>query len=149
LWILYIAMVSILQILREVIDPSREYKERVNNIIDQGGEYLGAGDYGSVYLVGNIVKKVTSDEVEIEHAQILQGKKTKYFVPILDVEVVNPKLAIISMPNMNPYSGEIPEQFIEKLEQEAESLGIDPEELDIRPDNFMTDDKGSLKMTDV
>jgi hypothetical protein len=142
-------MVSILQILREVIDPSREYKERVNNIIDQGGEYLGAGDYGSVYLVGNIVKKVTSDEVEIEHAQILQGKKTKYFVPILDVEVVNPKLAIISMPNMNPYSGEIPEQFIEKLEQEAESLGIDPEELDIRPDNFMTDDKGSLKMTDV
>ncbi len=149
MWILYIAMVSILQILREVIDPSREYKERVNNIIDQGGEYLGAGDYGSVYLVGNIVKKVTSDEVEIEHAQILQGKKTKYFVPILDVEVVNPKLAIISMPNMNPYSGEIPEQFIEKLEQEAESLGIDPEELDIRPDNFMTDDKGSLKMTDV
>lgn len=142
-------MVSILQILREVIDPSREYKERVNDIIDQGGEYLGAGDYGSVYLVGNTVKKVTSDEVEIEHAQILQGKKTKYFVPILDVEVVNPKLAIISMPNMNPYSGEIPEQFIEKLEQEAESLGIDPEELDIRPDNFMIDSRGSLKMTDV
>ena len=123
--------------------------ERVNDIIDQGGEYLGAGDYGSVYLVGDIVKKVTSDEVEIEHAQILKGKRTKYFVPILDVEVVNPKLAIISMPNMNTYNGEIPEEFINGLEQEAENLGIDPEELDIRSDNFMTDSRGNLKMTDV
>lgn len=142
-------MLSILKLIKEVIDPSREYRERVNDIIDQGGEYLGAGDYGSVYLVGDVVKKVTSDEVEIEHAQILKGKKTKYFVPILDIEVINPKLAIITMPNMNTFTGEIPEEFITKLEQEAESLGIDPEELDIRPDNFMTDNSGNLKMTDV
>jgi len=142
-------VIKLLDILKEALTPSQEYMERVNDIIDQGGEYLGAGDYGSVYLVGDIVKKVTSDEVEIEHAQILKGKKTKYFVPILDVEVVNPKLAIISMPNMNTYNGEIPEEFINGLEQEAESLGIDPEELDIRPDNFMTDSRGNLKMTDV
>jgi hypothetical protein len=142
-------MISIYNILKEVIDPSREYTERVNDIIDQGGEYLGAGDYGSVYLVGDVVKKVTSDEVEIEHAQILKGKKTKYFVPILDIEVINPKLAVITMPNMKPFTGEIPEEFITKLEQEAENLGIDPEELDIRPDNFMTDSSGNLKMTDV
>lgn len=142
-------MLSILNLIKEVIDPSREYRERVNDIIDQGGEYLGAGDYGSVYLVGDVVKKVTSDEVEIEHAQILKGKKTKYFVPILDIEVIDPKLAIITMPNMNTFTGEIPEEFITKLEQEAESLGIDPEELDIRPDNFMTDSSGNLKMTDV
>ena len=142
-------MLSILKLIKEVIDPSREYRERVNDIIDQGGEYLGAGDYGSVYLVGDVVKKVTSDEVEIEHAQILKGKKTKYFVPILDIEVINPKLAVITMPNMNTFTGEIPEEFIIKLEQEAENLGIDPEELDIRPDNFMTDSSGNLKMTDV
>jgi serine/threonine protein kinase len=142
-------MISIYDILKEVISPSQEYMERVNDIIDQGGEFLGSGDYGSVYLVGDVVKKVTSDEVEIEHAQILKGKKTKYFVPILDIEVINPKLAIITMPNMDPFTGEIPEEFITKLEQEAESLGIDPEELDIRPDNFMTDSSGNLKMTDV
>lgn len=142
-------MLSLLSILKEVITPSQEYMERVNDIIDQGGEFLGSGDYGSVYLVGDVVKKVTSDEVEIEHAEILKGKKTKYFVPILDVEVVNPKLAIITMSNMEPFTGEIPEEFIEGLEQEAEQLGIDPEELDIRPDNFMKDQSGNLKMTDV
>ena len=142
-------MISIYNILREVISPSQEYMERVNDIIDQGGEFLGSGDYGSVYLVGDVVKKVTSDEVEIEHAEILKGKKTKYFVPIIDLEVVNPKLAIITMPNMEPFTGEIPEEFIEGLEQEAEQLGIDPEELDIRPDNFMKDQSGNLKMTDV
>lgn len=142
-------MISLYEIIKEVITPSQEYMERVNDIIDQGGEFLGSGDYGSVYLVGDVVKKVTSDEVEIEHAQILKGKKTEYFVPILDVEVVNPKLAIITMPNMEVFTGEIPEEFITKLEQEAESLGIDPEELDIRPDNFMKDSSGNLKMTDV
>lgn len=142
-------MLSLLSIIKEVITPSQEYMERVNDIIDQGGEFLGSGDYGSVYLIGDIVKKVTSDEVEIEHAEILKGKKTKYFVPIIDVEVVNPKLAIITMPNMEPFTGEIPEEFIEQLEQEAQQLGIDPEELDIRPDNFMKDQSGNLKMTDV
>ena len=142
-------MLSILSILKEVITPSQEYMERVNDIIDQGGEFLGSGDYGSVYLVGDVVKKVTSDEVEIEHAEILKGKKTKYFVPIIDLEVVNPKLAIITMPNMEPFTGEIPEEFIEGLEQEAQQLGIDPEELDLRPDNFMKDQLGNLKMTDV
>lgn len=142
-------MISLYQILKEVITPSQEYMERVNDIIDQGGEFLGSGDYGSVYSVGDVVKKVTSDEVEIEHAKILKSKKTKYFVTILDIEVINPKLAIITMPNMEPFTGEVPEEFIEGLEQEAEQLGIDPEELDIRPDNFMRDQSGNLKMTDV
>jgi hypothetical protein len=142
-------MISLYKILKEVITPSQEYTERVNDIIDQGGEFLGSGDYGSVYSVGDVVKKVTSDEVEIEHAEILKGKQTEYFVPIIDVEVVNSKLAIITMPNMEPFTGEIPKEFIQGLEQEAEQLGIDPEELDIRPDNFMKDQSGNLKMTDV
>lgn len=142
-------MISLYKILKEVITPSQEYQERVNDIIDQGGEFLGSGDYGSVYQVGDKVKKVTSDEVEIEHAELLKGKQTQYFVPILDVEVVNPKLAIITMPNMKPYSGKISEKFIQALSEEADEIGIDPEELDIRPDNFMVDSQGNLKMTDV
>ena len=139
----------LLSILKEVITPSQEYQERVNDIIDQGGEFLGSGDYGSVYLVGDKVKKVTSDEVEIEHAEILKGKQTQYFVPIIDVEVVNPKLAIITMPNMKPFNGKVPDEFIAKLNKEAGDIGIDPDELDLRPDNFMLDSQGNLKMTDV
>lgn len=142
-------MLKLVDLLKEVIAPTLKYRELVDYMIDQGGEFLGSGDYGSVYLVGDVVKKVTSDEVEIEHAEILKGKKTEYFVPILDVEVFNPKLAVITMPNMEPFTGEIPKEFIKGLEQEAEQLGIDPEELDIRPDNFMKDQSGNLKMTDV
>jgi serine/threonine protein kinase len=139
----------LLSLLKEVITPSQEYQERVNDIIHQGGEFLGSGDYGSVYQVGDKVKKVTSDEVEIEHAQILKGKSTQYFVPIIDVEVVNPKLATITMPNMKPFTGEVSDEFVAKLNKEANEIGIDPEELDLRPDNFMLDSQGNLKMTDV
>lgn len=129
-------------------DP--DYNRQVDKIRDQGGIYLGSGDYGSVYLLNGRAVKVTTDEVEIEHAEILKGKKTNNFVKIHDVEVINPKLAIITMSNMAPYKGDIPDEFLDELEAEATRLGIDPEELDIRPDNFMVDpDSGKLKMTDV
>lgn len=142
-------MISLLNILKEVLTPSPDYLREIEKIKKEGGIFLGSGDYGSVYQVGDVVKKVTSDEVELEHAEILKGKTTKYFVPILDVEIINPKLGIITMPDMEPFTGEISEDFIDRLEQESEQLGIDPDELDIRPDNFMLDRKGNLKMTDV
>lgn len=142
-------MITVFSLLKEILEPTREYKEQVDTIIGQGGKFLGSGDYGAAYLVGDIVKKITTDEVEIEHALILKGKKTKYFVPILDVEVKDPKLGIITMPDMERNTEEVSEEFIEGLEAEAEMLGIDPEELDIRPDNFMRDKAGNLKMTDV
>ena len=142
-------MISLLNIIKEVLTPSSEYLKEIEKIKEEGGIFLGSGDYGSVYQVGDVVKKVTSDEVELEHAEILKGKPTKYFVPILDVKVLNPKLGIITMPNMKPSVKEIPEEFLINLKDEAEQLGIDPDELDIRPDNFMLDRKGNLKMTDV
>jgi serine/threonine protein kinase len=142
-------MISLLNIIKEVLTPSSEYLKEIEKIKEEGGIFLGSGDYGSVYQVGDVVKKVTSDEVELEHAEILKGKPTKYFVPILDVKVLNSKLGIITMPNMKPSAKEIPEEFLINLKDEAEQLGIDPDELDIRPDNFMLDRKGNLKMTDV
>jgi len=54
-------MISLYNILKEVISPTQEYQELVNDIIDQGGEFLGSGDYGAAYLVGNKVLKVTTD----------------------------------------------------------------------------------------
>jgi hypothetical protein len=50
---------------------------------------------------------------------------------------------------MKPFTGKVSDEFIAKLNKEASEVGIDPEELDIRPDNFMLDSQGNLKMTDV
>lgn len=134
------------------------YKELVNTIKDRGGVVVGKGDYGVVLELGNKAYKVTTDEVELEHAQILKGKQTKHFVHIFDIGLKHPKLGVIAMENLEPLSAsdEITESFLEALEAEAESLGIDPEELDIRVqgnkvkrDNFMKDSQGALKMVDV
>ena len=129
-------------------DPG--FSREIDKIQDQGGKYLGSGDYGSVYLLNGKAVKVTTDEVEIEHAEILKGKKTNNFVFIYDVEKLDTKLGIITMEVMGEYKGEVSNEFIEALEKESTNLGIDPDELDIRPDNFMVQPKsGKLKMTDV
>jgi hypothetical protein len=129
-------------------DPA--FNKIVDNIQDKGGKYLGSGDYGSVYLLNGKAVKVTTDEIELEHAEILKGKKTNNFVYIYDVDRVGDKLGIITMEVMGEYKGEIPEEFIDALEKEAKNFNIDPQELDLRPDNFMVNPKsGKLKMTDV
>ena len=137
-------------ILEGPIGYDPEYNAIIDKIKDKGGKYLGAGDYGAVYLLGGRAVKVTTDEIEIEHAFKLVGKKTKYFVHIHDVKEMNPKLGVITMDIMAPHRGEVPEEFLDALEKEAKKLGIDPDELDIRPDNFMEDPStGKVKMTDV
>jgi hypothetical protein len=137
-------------ILEGPIGYDPEYNAIIDKIKDKGGKYLGAGDYGAVYLLGGRAVKVTTDEIEIEHALKLLGKKTKYFVHIHDVKEMNPKLGVITMDIMAPHRGEVPEEFLDALEKEAKKLGIDPDELDIRPDNFMEDPStGKIKMTDV
>lgn len=137
-------------ILEGPIGYDPEYNAIIDKIKDKGGKYLGAGDYGAVYLLGGRAVKVTTDEIEIEHALKLLGKKTKHFVHIHDVKEINPKLGVITMDIMAPHRGEVPEEFLDALEKEAKKLGIDPDELDIRPDNFMEDPStGKIKMTDV
>lgn len=135
--------------LQEILEPTLEYRREVEKIKNQGGKLVGSGDYGSVYELGSIVKKVTTDEIELEHASLLKGKQTKYFIPVIDVLIVNPKLGIITMPNMKERVYEIPTEIIPHLEEEARTLGIDPDELDISPDNFMKDASGKIKMVDV
>lgn len=129
-------------------DP--DFNREIDKIQDQGGKYLGSGDYGSVYLLNGKAVKVTTDQDELDHADILKGKKTNNFVYIYDVKRLKDKLGIITMEVMGEFKGEIPDEFIDALENEAERYGIDPEELDIRPSNFMVHPKsGKLKMTDV
>ena len=146
-------MISIYKILREVLEPTQEYQELVNDIIDQGGEYLGEGDYGAVFLVGDRVKKVTTDSEELEDAQQIKGQKTKYFVYIYDVEVRNPKLGIITMEDLQPFTGSEQDVPIDDIMKEADMLGIYPD-LEgpggsIKVDNLMQDKTGRIKVIDV
>ena len=146
-------MISISKILKEILDPTQEYQELVNDIIDQGGEYLGEGDYGVVFSVGDKVMKVTTDSEELEDAQQIKGQKTKYFVYIYDVEVRNPKLGIITMENLQPFTGSEKDVPIEEIQEEADMLGIYPD-LEgpggsIKMDNLMQDKTGRIKVIDV
>ena len=146
-------MISISKILKEILDPTQEYQELVNDIIDQGGEYLGEGDYGAVFLVGDKVMKVTTDSEELEDAQQIKGQKTKYFVYIYDVEVRNSKLGIITMEDLQPFTGSEQDVPIDDIMEEAEMLGIYPD-LEgpggsIKMDNLMQDKTGRIKVIDV
>ena len=137
-------------ILEGPLEYDPDFNREVDKIQDQGGKYLGSGDYGSVYLLKGKAVKVTTDSIELDHAEKLKGKKTNNFVYIFDVKRLNEKLGIITMEVMGEYKGDIPEEFITALEREASTYGIDPSELDIRPDNFMVHPKsGKIKMTDV
>lgn len=146
-------MISISKILKEILDPTQEYQELVNDIVDQGGEYLGEGDYGVVFKVGDRVVKVTTDSEELEDAQQIKQQRTKYFVYIYDVEVRNPKLGIITMEDLQPFTGKEKDVPIDDIMEEADLLGIYPD-LEgpggsIKMDNLMQDKRGSIKVIDV
>ena len=129
-------------------DP--DFNREIDKIQDQGGKYLGSGDYGSVYLLNGRAVKVTTDEIELDHAEILKGKKTNNFVYIYDVKVLEPKLGIIEMEVLGKFKGDIPEEFVDATKAEAQRFGIDPDELDFVGDNIMVHPKsGNLKMIDV
>lgn len=137
-------------IIFEILEPTLDYQKLVDKVKQDGGKFLGSGDYGSAYQIGDKVIKITTDEVEIEHAHNLKGKNTEHFVYIYDLNVVDPKLGIITMELLKPYKGEIPQDFIEAVKQEAEANAIDPGELDFVGDNIMMDPKSNkLKMIDV
>ena len=136
-------------ILGEILYYDPDFEKQVDKILDQGGKHLGSGDYGSAYLLNGRVYKVTTDEIELEHAQLLKGKKTNNFARIYDVEVINPKLGIIQMEVLGEFRGEIPEEWVEAVNREAEQHGIEPDELDIRPSNIMVNQKNHLKLVDI
>jgi len=136
-------------ILGEILYYDPDFEKQVDKLLDQGGKHLGSGDYGSAYLLNGRVYKVTTDEIELEHAEILKGKKTNNFARIYDVEVINPKLGIIQMEVLGEFKGTIPEEWIEGVEKEAQIHGINPNELDIRPSNVMVNQKKHLKLVDI
>jgi len=145
--------VKLFSILREILDPTPQYQQLVDDIIAQGGKHLGQGDYGTVFLVGDKVVKVTTDSEELEDAEQIKQQTTKYFVYIYDVQVINPKLGIITMQNLDPFTGSEQDVPIDDIMEEADMLGIYPD-LEgpggsIRLSNLMQDKKGRIKVIDV
>ena len=137
-------------LLNEVFDMTPEFNHEVNKLKDLGATFVGHGDYGKVFKLADKIVKVTSDPDEIIHAKLLKGEKTNNFVYIYNVEEINNRLAIITMEDLEEFKGEVPQNFIQSAEQEAEKYGIDPEELDFIGDNIMVDPTtGNLKMIDV
>ncbi len=114
-------MIKILSIIKEVLSPSQEYQDAVELIKQQGGKFLGSGDYGAAFLLGDKVLKVTTDGEEIEDAKQIKQVRTKYFAYIYDVEEINPKLAIITMENLEPYTASPDTVPIEDIYDEAET----------------------------
>ena len=146
-------MIKILSILKEILSPTQEYQDLVEKIKQQGGKFLGSGDYGAAFLLGDKVLKVTTDGEEIEDAKQIKQVKTKYFAYIYDVEEINPKLAIITMELLQPYTADPSSIPIEDIELEAEELNIYPD-LEgpggsIKMDNVMQDRRGKVKIIDV
>jgi hypothetical protein len=144
---------KILSILKEIVQPSEDYYNLVDKIKQQGGKFLGSGDYGAAYLVGDKVLKVTTDSQELEDAQKIKGLTTKYFAYIYDVEIVNELLGIITMQNLQPYTADPDRVPIDDIYAEADELGISPD-LEgpggsIRMDNVMQDANGNVKIIDV
>lgn len=139
----------LIRILTEMqYDP--DFEEAIDTIKKAGGKYIGSGDYGSAYLLDGKVYKITSDELELDHVEILKGKKTRNFAEIYSVRRLTPKLGIIKMELLQPFRGDqVPEEFIRRVEREARRFGIDPEELDIRKSNVMQRADGNLKLVDI
>jgi len=137
-------------LLGESLHYEPEFEREVERIKKLGGVYLGSGDYGAVYRVGDRAVKVTTDLDELNHAEIIKGKKTNNFVPIYDVKRVGDKVGTIEMMLMENTNSPIPDEFLDALEAEAKRLGIDPDELNLKSDNFMIHPKSKkFKMTDL
>jgi len=136
-------------ILGEILYYDPGFEREIDKIQDLGGKHLGSGDYGSAYLLNGRVYKVTTDEIELEHAHVLKGKKTNHFAHIYDVEEINPKLGIIQMEVLGEFKGDIPEEWVDAVKKDAKRYGIDPDELDIRPSNIMVNQKNHLKLVDI
>jgi hypothetical protein len=144
---------KILSLIKEILDITQQYQDAVEKLRQQGGKFLGSGDYGAAFLVGDKVKKVTTDSEELEDAQKIKGLNTKYFVHIYDVQIINDSLGIITMDNLQPYTADPREVPIDKIYDEADQYDIYPD-LEgpggsVKMDNVMQDANGNVKIIDI
>lgn len=145
--------------------------------LDPEWKFLGRGQNGSVYGKDGVAVKITTDEVELEHAKEAENKKLSSLTPITNVEIHSPDLGTYQMPIMKPipeeaknainkYNQEITEfletreedliqglpkslqKFFQQVRRDFLSAGIPLDETDIQGDNVMVDPSGKLKLID-
>ena len=153
------------------------FKAEVYKLEKQGYRRVGQGDWGMVLEKGEQVKKITTDPDEIKHAEKLKGHSSPYIIPILGIEKLSDKLAILDMPNameigndekeMIGQAGTAAEDYIVYNEEEALNnipdplkdfvvgvkqaflkAGIETDEIDWSPYNIMKY-KGNYVLVDV
>ena len=156
---------KLLDILKEVISTPA-MKALVYKLEEEGWRRVGQGDWGIVLEKGEQVKKVTTDPDEIKHAEKLKGHSSPYIIPILGLERISDRLAIIDMPNAMEIGNDekdliaqagtaaedyivydeedalqsIPESlrdFVVGLKQAFIDAGIETDEIDWSPYNIM------------
>ena len=117
---------KLLDILKEVISTPA-MKAEIYKLEDQGWRRVGQGDWGIVLEKGEDVKKVTTDPLEIEHAEKLLGHSSPHIIPILGLQKISDRLAILDMPNAMEI-GNDEKDLIQQATPAAEAYIIDGEE---------------------
>ena len=117
---------KLLDILKEVISTPA-MKALVYKLEEEGWRRVGQGDWGIVLEKGEQVKKVTTDPLDIEHAEKLLGNSLPSIIPILGLEKISDKLAILDMPNAMEI-GNDEKDLIQQAKPAAEAYIIDGEE---------------------
>ena len=105
---------------------SNQYQELVSGIKDKyNATYLGAGDNGvALELPSGKVIKVTTDSVELEHAETLKDTSSDAIIPIEKVKIISKDLGYIIMANANKLTPE-EETLIKDTREDAESYLLD------------------------
>jgi len=157
---------KLIDILNEVIFPPGLKKE-LTNLKDEDWTVLGGGDNGIALQKDNVVKKLTTDVDELEHAEKLLNHSFSCIIPITNVEILpDGKTGIIDMVDaeelteeekkMISQAGKAAEDYIvydeedalEKIPKELRSFvvglkkafiqaGIHTDEIDWSPTNVM------------
>ena len=117
---------KLLDILKEVISTPA-MKALVYKLEEEGWRRVGQGDWGIVLEKGEQVKKVTTDPLEIEHAEKLLGNSLPSIIPILGLEKISDKLAILDMPNAMEI-GNDEKDLIQQAKPAAEAYIVNGEE---------------------
>jgi len=144
---------------------------------DSEWNFVGRGQNGSVYHKGDVTVKITTDEVELEHAEKAEGKSFPSLNPVSNVKIHSPNLGTYEAPYLSPvpsqvkdainkYAREITEyievkddshlqglppllqKVFQQVRRDLQKAGIPLDETDIQGDNVMVDSKGKLKLID-
>lgn len=108
---------------------SKKYTDLVTLIRNKyKATYLGAGDNGvALELPDGKVIKVTTDSVELEHAETLANYNFSCIIPIHKVKILSQGLGYIVMENAEQLTGD-EKTLIKRTKSQAEAYLLDDDE---------------------